>query len=74
MFKQHLTEAGRTYTQHFAFAARACVILIWAAFTSIVHAIIPSLFPFVSEKIIIALAVKTRKNRLKRKLIRRQSK
>ena len=52
MFKKHLTEAGKSYSEHFKFAFFAGFILIYAGITSIIHAIIPSFFPFTSQKIV----------------------
>lgn len=52
LFRKHLTEAGKTYGKHFMFAFKAGFLLIYAGITSIIHAIIPSLFPFVSQKIV----------------------
>ena len=52
LFRKHLTEAGKPYWKHFIFAFRAGCLLIYAGITSIIHALIPSLFPFVSQKIV----------------------
>ena len=52
MFKQHLNESGKTYTKHFVFAFVAGWLLIYAGITSIIHSIVPSLFPFTSQKIV----------------------
>ena len=52
MFKKHLSEAKKTYWNHFSFAFCAGWILIYAGITSIIHAFIPSLFPFTSQKIV----------------------
>jgi hypothetical protein len=52
MFKKHLNEAGKSYFEHFKFAFIAGFILIYAGITSIIHALIPSLFPFTSQKIV----------------------
>ena len=52
MFKQHLNESGKTYTEHFIFAFVAGWLLIYAGITSIIHSIVPSLFPFTSQKIV----------------------
>ena len=52
MFKKHLNEAGKSYLEHFKFAFIAGFILIYAGITSIIHALIPSLFPFTSQKIV----------------------
>ena len=52
MFKKHLNEAGKNYIEHFKFAFMAGFILMYAGITSIIHALIPSLFPFTSQKIV----------------------
>ena len=52
MFEKHLNEAGKSYFEHFKFAFIAGFILIYAGITSIIHALIPSLFPFTSQKIV----------------------
>jgi hypothetical protein len=52
MFKQHLNESGKTYSKHFIFAFTAGWLLIYAGITSIIHSLIPSLFPFTSQKIV----------------------
>lgn len=52
LFRKHLTEAGKPYWRHFMFAFRAGFLLIYAGIASIIHALIPSLFPFVSQKIV----------------------
>lgn len=65
MFKKHLTESNKTYTEHFTFAFKAGFLLLWAAVTSIVHAFIPSLFAFTSQKIVMRLADESRRHREK---------
>ncbi len=52
MFKKHLNEAGKNYIEHFKFAFMAGFILMYAGITSIIHALIPSLFPFTSQRIV----------------------
>lgn len=63
MFDKHLREANKTYGEHFAFAFKAGFILLWAGATSIVHAFIPSLFPFTSRNIVARLAEEARSRR-----------
>ena len=63
LFRKHLTEAGKTYWKHFMFAFRAGFLLIYAGITSIIHALIPSLFPFVSQKIFQKLIKESEKER-----------
>lgn len=52
MFEKHLNEAGKSYFEHFKFALVAGFILIYAGIASIIHAFIPTLFPFTSQKIV----------------------
>ncbi|MEK9771730.1 MAG: DUF6356 family protein [Nitrosomonadales bacterium] len=52
LFKKHLKEANKSYSEHFWFALKAGILLFLASITSILHAFIPSLFPFVSLKIV----------------------
>ena len=52
MFKKHLNEAGKNYIEHFKFAFMAGFILMYAGITSIIHALIPNLFPFTSQRIV----------------------
>ena len=52
LFKKHLTEAGKPYWRHFMFAFKAGFLLIYAGIASIIHALIPSIFPYVSQKIV----------------------
>jgi len=52
MFKKHLNEAGKSYFEHSKFALMADFILMYAGITSIIHALIPGLFPFTSQKIV----------------------
>ena len=52
MLKKHLSESGKTYWEHFSFAFLAGWLLIYAGITSIVHALVPSFFPFTSLKIV----------------------
>jgi len=51
LFKKHLTEANKTYWNHFIFAFKDGFLLLFAGITSIIQAFIHSLFPFVSQKI-----------------------
>ncbi len=61
MFSKHLAESNKTYIQHFKFAFYAGWMLLWAGLTSIIHACIPSLFPFVSRNIIVKLLEQSRR-------------
>jgi hypothetical protein len=61
MFSKHLAQSNTTYIEHFKFAFYAGLMLIWAGITSIIHAFIPSLFPFVSRKITVDLIEQSRR-------------
>ena len=61
MFKEHLKEAGKSYQKHFKFAFLAGFILIYAGILSIIHAFIPNLFPFTSQKIVQELLTATQR-------------
>jgi hypothetical protein len=61
MFSHHLKESGKSYGEHFMFAMRAGFLLLWAGVASIVHAFIPGLFPFVSQRIVMRLAEASRR-------------
>ncbi|MDC6486967.1 MAG: DUF6356 family protein [Methylophilaceae bacterium] len=63
LFKKHLTEANKTYWNHFIFAFKAGFLLLYAGITSIIHAFIPSLFPFVSQKIVQKLTADSQQHR-----------
>jgi hypothetical protein len=65
MFKKHLNEAGKNYIEHFKFAFMAGFILMYAGITSIIHALIPSLFPFTSQKIVKKLLEQSMNNEKK---------
>ena len=65
MFSKHLAESNKTYSQHFRFAFYAGWMLVWAGLTSIIHAFIPSLFPFVSRNIIVKLLEQSRRTQAK---------
>ncbi len=52
MFKQHLNESGKNYSEHFIFAFITKWLMIYAGVNSIIHELIPSLFPFTSQKIV----------------------
>lgn len=60
MFKEHLAQANKTYFEHFKFSFYAGWMLLWAGVTSIIHAFLPNVFPFVSRKIIATLLEKSR--------------
>jgi len=63
LFKKHLTEARKPYWRHFMFAFKAGFLLIYAGIASIIHALIPSIFPFVSQKIVQRLVKESEQER-----------
>lgn len=56
MFEHHLNESGKTYLEHGRFALKAGFLLLWAGIASIIHGLLPNLFPFVSRDIVLRLA------------------
>jgi hypothetical protein len=65
LFDKHLKEANKSYAKHFSFAFKAGFLLIYAGVTSIIHAFIPSMFPFVSQKIVHKLINKTQPSEIR---------
>ena len=65
MFEKHLADSGKTYKQHFMFGMKAFIFLLMASLTSFIHAIIPDLFKFTSQKIVLKLMNESEKNRNK---------
>lgn len=61
--RNHLQEAGKTYGPHGAFAIKAGFLLFFAGFASIIHGIVPALFPFVARDIVCDLAERGRGER-----------
>lgn len=53
--KQHLEDSKTTWTEHTKFAFYASFMLFCAAFASLVHAILPSLFPSTAARIVAKL-------------------
>lgn len=51
--KKHLIERQETYWTHFKFAFKYGAILLWAATTSFIHGLVPSLFPYHSANTVI---------------------
>ena len=49
---KHLKEVGLTYGEHFKFAFKAGVDLIWAGTASIIHAFLPEVFAYYPPKIV----------------------
>lgn len=53
--KIHLEKSQETYGNHFIWAKIAGLRLIWAGIASIIHGIIPALFPGTAAKTVIDL-------------------
>lgn len=51
----HIKKSGKGWKMHTVFSLFAGVVLIVTGVVSIIHAIIPNLFPKLSEKIIVWL-------------------
>jgi hypothetical protein len=60
--KKHLADSKTSYTEHLRFAVYAGILLFYAAFASIVHAVIPSLFPSTAARIVSKLYNQRLKN------------
>jgi hypothetical protein len=52
---RHLNDSQVTYTQHSRWAFVAGLRLLWAGFTSLLHAVHPSLFPGTAAETVIDL-------------------
>ena len=53
--KEHLELVDESYTEHGGFAIRWGFFLVWTGFASIVHGLVPSLFPFTAPRNILKL-------------------
>lgn len=53
--KKHLLDSKTTYLEHAKFAIYASFLLFYAAIASIIHALIPSLFPSTAAGIVTKL-------------------
>lgn len=53
--KKHLTERNESYWNHLKFAFKYGFILLWAAITSFIHGLVPSLFPYHSANTVISI-------------------
>ena len=60
--KKHLTDSNVSYWEHLKFAVYAAVLLLWAGIASLIHAVIPSLFPGTAAYIVIKLYKKRLEN------------
>jgi len=63
MFQQHLDASGKTYSVHFRFALKASFWPLIAAITSFIHAILPNLFAFTSQRIVTKLIQESEQRR-----------
>lgn len=63
MFQQHLNASGKTYSVHFRFAMKASFWLLVAALTSFIHAVLPNLFAFTSQRIVMRLVHESQQQR-----------
>ncbi len=63
MFQQHLNASGKTYSVHFRFAMKASFWLLVAALTSFIHAVLPNLFAFTSQRIVMRLVRESQQQR-----------
>jgi hypothetical protein len=52
---KHLEDSQETYSQHFVWAVKSGLLMIWTGLASIIHGILPPLFPFKSAKTVIDL-------------------
>lgn len=53
--KVHLEKSNTNYSAHLLWALHAGMQLIWAGIASIIHAVVPSLFPGTAAKTVIDL-------------------
>ena len=63
--RTHLSTAGESYWEHFAFAMGFAFRLFTAALAVFIHALIPSLFEFTGSKTICALHENLQRRHLK---------
>ena len=52
---KHLQESQETYLHHLGWATKSGFLMIWTGVVSIIHGILPPLFPFRSAKTVIDL-------------------
>jgi hypothetical protein len=55
---KHLEESRETYWSHCQWAVGSGFVMIWTGILSVIHGLIPSLFPFRSAKTVIDLYYK----------------
>lgn len=60
--KEHLDHSNVTYFEHLKFAFYASGLLLYASIASLIHAILPNLFPATAAKIVIKLYKKRLEN------------
>jgi len=69
--KQHLEDSNTNYFGHAKFALYAAVMLLYAALASVIHALLPNLFPSTAASIVSKLynyRIKNHPNPLYRKM------
>jgi hypothetical protein len=62
----HIKKSKKTYLGHTGFAFYAGIILIVTGIISIIHSVIPNLFPFYPERIIAWLLEKNQQLKIKK--------
>jgi hypothetical protein len=55
---KHLEESQESYVSHCKWAVSAGLLMIWGGILSVIHGVLPSVFPFKSAKIIVDLYYK----------------
>jgi len=63
MIFSHPSKVCMSYIQHFCFALKLSGFFFCGSLVSIIHAFIPSLFPFVSQKIVQKLTADSQQHR-----------
>jgi hypothetical protein len=53
--KEHLQNNQCSYRQHFLFAVKAGILMVFGGFASLVHAVLPCFFEGTSAKIVASL-------------------
>lgn len=54
--KQHLKKSGKDYRTHFLFSFKWGFFLIWTGVASVLHAFVPSWFPFTAPRNVLKAA------------------
>lgn len=64
--RNHIQKSGKTFIGHTWFAFYAGLILIVAGIISIIHSVVPNLFPFYPERILAWLLKKNQQLKIKK--------